>query len=94
MRKDFGSTSANIFERAGVALLSRSTRCRILKEKANPSPDPQRKTRCLGTEMMTNFLLFANETRATLDGPDVWAKAWVLLRRQQGDGGIVLGMAS
>ena len=49
--------------------------------------------------MKTNFetVIFTDECRATLDGPDGWAKGWVLydkdtapgIRRQQGGGGIM-----
>lgn len=43
-------------------------------------------------------VLFTDETRATLDGPDRWCKGWVMngqnrhqrLRRQQGGGGIMI----
>ena len=50
--------------------------------------------------MTTNFsmVIFTEETRATLDGPDGWNKGWVAnerarssrLRRQQGGGGIMI----
>ena len=43
------------------------------------------------------YVLFTNESRATLDGPDGWAKGWVIngdqapvRRRQQGGGGVMI----
>ena len=43
-------------------------------------------------------LIFTDKCRATLDGPDEWARGWVRdqrqakvrMRRQQGDGGIMI----
>ena len=45
-----------------------------------------------------NFVLFTDESRATLDDPDGWAKGWVYngeqaptrLRCQQGGGGVMI----
>ena len=44
------------------------------------------------------FVLFTDESRASLDGPDGWAKGWVFngdncpnrMRRQQGGGGVMI----
>ena len=49
-------------------------------------------------EMRLSLVLFTDECRATLDGPDGWAKGWILqdqaapyrLRRQQGVGWVML----
>ena len=50
--------------------------------------------------MKTNFenVLFTDESRATLDGPDGWMSGWLLnnttpqskIRRQQGGGGVMI----
>ena len=50
--------------------------------------------------MKTNFehVLFTDESRATLDGPDGWMSWWLLngttlqsrIRRQQGGGGVMI----
>ena len=50
--------------------------------------------------MKTNFenVLFTDESRATLDGPDGWMSAWLLndttpqskIRQQQGGGGVMI----
>ena len=44
------------------------------------------------------YVLFTDESRATLDGPDEWAKGWIIngdqalvrRRRQQGGGGVII----
>lgn len=109
LKKSPGCTSSTIFRRAGVAPLSRSTRCRILREAARsvkPIARPllnnthkEKRISWANKYMKTNFqdVLFTDEARATLDGPDGWAKVWVpiggsrpyRLRRQQGGGGVM-----
>ena len=52
------------------------------------------------SSMKTNFenVLFTDESRATLDGPDGWMSGWLLngttpqgkIRRQQGGGGVMI----
>ena len=102
-------TSASIFAKAGVVPMSRKTRCSVLNEMArNVKPisrPPLNKThkekRIAWAEkyMKTDFqqVLFTDEARATLDGPDGWAKVWSptgaaiphRVRCQQGGGGVM-----
>ena len=104
-----GATSAKIFEEAGLVNVPKTTRNRLLRKVApvaairSPSTKPpltprHRRLRMewskkyMKTDM--NFVLFTDESRATLDGPDGWAKGWVYngeachtrMRRQQGGG--------
>lgn len=103
------STSATIFARAGVIPRSRQARCNVLNEMArniNPIPRPplnqihkEKRLAWAQKYMKMNFqnVLFTDEARATLDGPDGWAKVWNPIgtptphrfRRQQGGGSIM-----
>ena len=104
------STSKAIFDHAGVSGISKRTRNRILKQIA----DQRTQTKCPPLSnincqkrlawatkyLKTNFqnVLWTDEARATLDGPDGWAKGWLLkgnsprlrFRRQQGGGGVMI----
>ena len=104
------STSFKIFDEAGVPTRSRAGRCRILKsigKVTKPIVTPPLKARhklarlqWAKTYMKTNFehVLFTDESRATLDGPDGWMRGWLLngtkpqsrIRRQQGGGGVMI----
>ena len=104
------STSFKVFDEAGVPTRSRAGRCRILKsiEKVTkPTVTPPLKARHKLTRlqwakayMKTNFehVLFTDESRATLDGPDGWMSGWLLngtkpqsrIRRQRGGGGVMI----
>lgn len=111
-RKPF-STSKQIFKEAGFANTSKTTRCKILKTIAKVRKVPVRplltkkhkeqRVSWAQKYMKQNFaqVIFTDECRATLDGPDGWAKGWVIakddkttrLRRQQGGGGVMFWAA-
>ncbi len=103
------ATSKKIFEDAGVPDIPKTTRCKILNEIGKvkkPSitcPLNQRhkvkRLEWVTKNLKTDFskVLFTDECRANLDGPDSWASGWVLnkqsvgtrMRRQQGGGGVM-----
>ena len=111
-RKKIG-TSAQIFEAAAVPSVSRTTRCKALStfasnRKASSRPPlnkkhKEKRIKWARKYMKTDFqkVLFTDECRASLDGPDGWARGWVLderplpsrLRRQQGGGGVMFWAA-
>ena len=89
MLKNPHSSSKSLFEDAGVPMLSKSKRCKILNglgSVRSPIKKPplskinreKRYTWCVDN-MKTNFsnVFFSDECRATLDGPDCWSKGWV-----------------
>ena len=98
-----GATSAKIFE-VGLVNNPKTTHNRLLRKVAaikSPSTKPpltpmhwrlrmEWSKKYMKTDM--NFVLFTDESRATLDGPDGWAKGWVYngetchtrMRHQQG----------
>ena len=102
-------SSKQIFEAAGASGVPRTSRCRILQRLAvmcKPSIQPplnnghkQKRLQWAQKYMKTHFqtVLFTDECRATLDGPDGWSRGWVVdghhvptrLRRQQGGGGVM-----
>ena len=100
------STSFKIFDEAGVPTRSRAGRCRILKsigKVMKPIVTPSLKARHKLARLQwakTNFehVLFTDESRATLDGPDGWMSGWLLngtkpqsrIKRQQGGGGVMI----
>lgn len=110
LKKSPAKTSYDVFESSGLKHLSKPTRCRILKTVANqvsPVKKPSLNDRQIKLRLEwarsymkypSNKILFSDETRASLDGPDHWQKGWVLrgepkpvrYRRQQGGGGLML----
>ena len=92
-------TSKQVFEKSGLDICSRSTRCRVLRKVAKqtkplktPPLSPLYKQKRLNwtKEHMKchfSYILFKDEFRATLDGSDGWVKDQVAphqLIRQQG----------
>ena len=104
------ANSKKIFDDAGIGSVSRSTRCKVLRhlgKYVKPDIRPPLKSshkmkhvEWTQTYMKVNFqmILFTDECRATLNGPNGWSKGWVgndrhrplKLRRQPGGGGVVL----
>ncbi|KAF4646847.1 hypothetical protein FOL47_005548, partial [Perkinsus chesapeaki] len=79
-------TSKQVFEAAGIEIKSRSTRCRVLKtigknRKASPRPKltsdhKQRRLDWAMNNMKMEFskVIWTDESRVSLDGPDGWAR--------------------
>lgn len=104
------SSSAEIFNAAGLDNVPKTTRCRILRgigkvKKVQTRPPINRKHQeqrlaWARKYLKTDFskVLWTDEMRATLDGPDGWACGWVQkgteapvrIRRQQGGGGVMI----
>jgi hypothetical protein len=105
-----GTTNKRIFKEAGLPDVPKTTRNRILGKLGSiktwikrPSLTPSHKRlqmewsrKYMKTDM--KFVLFTDESRASLDGPDGWAKGWVFnddkcpnrMRRQQGGGRVMI----
>lgn len=101
------STSRTIFTEAGIDVKSRTTRCRILRsiakvKSASKRPPLSKKHEDKRVEWAKRYMkldfqtvIFTDECRASLDGPDGWARGWISngsttptrLKRQQGGGG-------
>ncbi len=81
-------SSKQVFEAAGASGGPQTSRCRILQKLAvvhKPTIRPplnnvhkQKRLQWAHTNMKTNFqtVLFTDECRATLDGPDGWSSGW------------------
>lgn len=102
-------SSKALFEKAGFPETAKSTRCRALRNIASvrkptilpPLKKSHKEKRLAWAKkyMKTDFstVLFTDECRATLDGPDGWSSGWLRhgctaperLRRQQGGGGVM-----
>ena len=105
-------TSKQLFEKAGVSEVPRTSLCRLLQTVAksvklniHPPLTSRHKTKRVEWArhyMNVNFLtvLFTDECRATLDGPDGWSRGWLVngitrpSRRWQQGGGSVMFWAA
>ena len=103
------STSKVIFQEAGIEGINRASRCKLLRKIATvkkPSKQPvlskinqNKRIEWAKKYMKCDFskVIFTDECRASLDGPDGWSKGWVIhgesvpirFRRQQGGGGVM-----
>lgn len=110
MSRNPALSSAEIFRAAGLTNVPKSTRCRILRglgqmKKMKTRPPINQKHRQKRLDWAKKYLkadfskvLWTDEMRATLDGPDGWARGWVLdgrevpvrIKRQQGGGGVMI----
>ena len=106
-------SSKAIFDKAGLPQIKKNTRCRALKKIAiltKPEIKPPlsqineiKRVNWGRKYMKLDFsnVIFTDECRATLDGPDGWRRGWVtdkrsvpgLMRRQQGGGGVMFWAA-
>ena len=109
IKTEANTSSIAIFQKAGVAQSSRTSRHRILKDLArHVKPTPRAPVNAAHTEKRINWVrkymktdyckvIFTYQCRASLDGPDGWAKVGVpigapspsRLWRQQGSGGVM-----
>ena len=103
-------TSKEIFEKAGLPNVPKTTRCRILKSLATVRTKQKRpvltkihkekRLKWARQYLKQDFskVIWTDESRVTLDGPDGWSRGWILpgkqpetmMRRQQGGGGIMI----
>lgn len=109
LAKNPNATSKTIFDEAGIHDIPKTTRNVYLRKlgtvkKVVASPPLSKLHRQKRQEWANRYLkqdfskvLWTDECRATLDGPDGWARGWVLkgrqsrnrMRRQQGGGGVM-----
>ena len=102
-----------IFDKAGLSHIKKDTRCRALKKvallrKASKMPPLSQRNVIKRLAWARKYLkqdfanvIFTDECRATLDGPDGWRQGWVtdkhsvpvIMRRQQGGGGVMFWAA-
>ena len=106
-------SSKQLFEKAGVSEVPRTSRCRILQTfaksvKPNIHPPLTSRHKTKRVEWARHYMkvdfqtvLFTDECRATLDGPDGWSRGWLVNgmtrpsrgRRQQGGGSVMFWAA-
>lgn len=102
-------TSKQLFGKAGVGEVPRTSRCRILQTvakvvKPNIHPPLTTRHKTKRVEWARQYMkidfqtvLFTDECRATLDGPDGWCRGWLVngttkpsrAKRQQGGGSVM-----
>lgn len=107
------ATSATVFKNCGITGMSRSGRCKVLREigqvrHATTRPPMnaghrEKRVKWARTYQKSDFskVVWSDEMRVTLDGPDGWARGWIIngheppvrLRRQQGGGGLMVWAA-
>ncbi|KAA8593436.1 hypothetical protein FQN60_009552, partial [Etheostoma spectabile] len=88
------TSSASIFQKSTLPGVSRSTRCLVLRDVAQLKRQDWAK-KYLKTD--SSKVLWTDEMRVTLDGPDGWARGWISnghraplwVRRQQVGGGVL-----
>lgn len=102
-------TSREIFDDAGIPNISKKLRCATLRGLANwrsatkvppiSAVNKQKRLDWAQKYLTMDFtkVLFTDECRASLDGPDYWSRGWlaigasrpVRVKRQQGGGGVM-----
>lgn len=107
------ASSASIFQRCDLTNVPKTTRWKVLRDcaqvkKAKSRPPLNANHMIKRLEWAKNYMkcdfskvLWTDEMRITLDGPDGWARGWVAhgsdppirLRRQQGGGGVMVWAA-
>lgn len=110
LRKNPHCSSKAVFEEAKVPMLSKSQRnvylSKIGKVAAKVARPPlshlhkKKRVEWANAYMKTNFnnVMFTDESRISLDGPDGWRRGWIWkdgqkcesIKRQQGGGGIMI----
>lgn len=103
-------SSKSIFDACGIENVPRTTRCKVLKKFATvknrvtgqflSKKHKEARLNWAKKYIKTNFakVIFTDESRVTLDGPDGWTRGWVYngrqslyrIRRQQGGGGVMI----
>ena len=106
-------SSKAIFDKAGLSHIKKDTCCRALRKialirKASKRPPLAQRNIIKRLAWARKYLkqdfsyvIFTDEYRATLDGPDGWRQGWVtdnqsvpvIMRRQQGGGGVIFWAA-
>ena len=113
MRNFPHSSSKNLFKNTNLPIMSKSMRCNILRKIGKvrtpiKTPPLNKMHKIKRVNWATKYLkldfkkvIFTDECRATLDGPDGWASGWILhgnkpqmrYKRQQGGGGVMFWAA-
>ena len=109
MARNPNATSKSIFDAAAAPKVGKTTRCKALQSIGKIKSPIKRsllskKHKAKRVEWAERYhklnfsnVIFTDECRATMDGPDGWARGWVLdkrqprlrMRRQQGGGGVI-----